>query len=64
MAVNQLRTCRPNGTCASVEVKSEDLEHLPPPLGISIEKTIITLKITVRTPEFISPRFLVSVVKN
>lgn len=63
-AVNQLRTCRSDGTYGSMEGRSEDLEHLPPHLGISIEKTIITLKVTTRQPVFFSPRFLISLVKH
>jgi len=39
-AVNQLRTYRLNGTFVSVEVSSEDLEHLPPHLRIRIEKKL------------------------
>lgn len=42
-AVSHLRTCRPNGTSGSMEVRSEGTEHLPPHLEIRIEKTIVRL---------------------
>lgn len=46
-----------------MEVRSEGTEHLPPHLGVSIKKAIVRLKVTTREPVFISPGFLMSVVK-